>query len=61
MGLKEGQPIVEASWAFSPIKPTNDRPLKETRVSFGLSRSERWFKEELLAGKMVSATKRWEK
>ena len=61
MGLKEGQPTTEASWAFSPVRSTNDRPLKETRASFGRSRSERWFEEELLAGGMVSTMKRGEK
>ena len=58
MGLKEGHPTAEASWAFSPVRPTNDRPLKETRASFGRSRLERWFEEELLADGMVFATKR---
>ena len=61
MGLKEGQPTVEASWPFSPIRPTKNRPLKETRASFDRSRSERWFEEELLAGEMVSTTERGEK
>ena len=61
LGLKKGQPAVEAMWAFSLFKPTKERPLKEVRASFGHSRSERWFDEKILAGGMVSTTERGEK
>ena len=58
LGLKEGQPTAEATWAFSPFRSTKERPLKETRASFSQSRLERWFDEELLAGGMVSSAER---
>ena len=61
LGLKKGQPTVEAMWVFSLFRPTKERPLKEARASFGHSRSERWFDQKILAGGMVSTTERREK
>ena len=34
LGLKEGQPIVGATWASFSFRPLMDEPLKEARASF---------------------------